>query len=105
MKPRKSTIVRLTQESLDERWIPISKAKSTGEMGDISVNNPCPFCEASTKFYGGGCFHNNCPATRLCNNDYAWWETNIADDDIELARGNALSIVRQLHEIIEEYSQ
>jgi len=112
MKPQKKTIVRLAQESLDERWVPISKAKSVEEMRKIENNVLCPFCERSIEMRRkypeekySYCLDGYCPAKQICDTDYEIWHYACEENELDFARDKALSIVRQLHEIIEEYSQ
>lgn len=103
MRPR--NFKEAAQACIDERWGPMSKARSIDRMRDIFEETSCALCVFST---------GNMPASTLpcdycilsdpgtcCCKEYAEWDKADDEDDFLKAHTAALALVKRLQKIVE----
>ncbi len=83
--------------SLNERWLPISKAKSVEEMQRIFSETECVICEVIVSCTD--CELHDCG--KACCKEYEKWDKAFDNDDFPKAHKAALALVKRLKKIVE----
>ena len=105
MKPR--NFKQAAKASLDERWYPISRAKSVKEMNQIYWTTNCALCELQRR-RGHDLWAGDCGRCALkgrdkdvCCKEISEWcfFTDDGCTDVEAARVPALALVARLEKI------
>lgn len=94
MKPR--NFKQAAQASLKERWYPISKAESMGEMRKIWLATGCALCDLQESRTS---YCSKCPLNDeefSCCKEYSDWKYYLFGKDYEGAHEAALKLVKRL---------
>lgn len=108
MKKQTKNFKEAAQGSLDERWLPMSKAETTEEMREIEKSTECELCSLQIRRHGirhGAC--GECPLQMRekqniypCCAEYYRWDDYVDEGDLKGARKEAKAIVKLLKTIV-----
>ncbi len=93
------TLKEAVKKSLDERWIPIKKAKTIDEIRSIKNTTKCYMCEYC-KDRDLSCI--NCPALvegKCCNGEWYGFFDALLDNSFWIAHEYAVKIINRLKSI------
>ena len=93
------TLHELARQTLDERWIPISEAKTLEEMRRLEDETACDFCVT----FGAGNSCGECPLdsirSRCCDGD---WGDFLYAQTFETKYEYAVKIRKRIEKLLDE---
>ena len=101
------TLQQAAQQSIDDRWLPISQAGSIAEMDEIFARTGCAMCNYQGDLTGyrgrcGDCQLNDRLKGIVCCKEFLdWWNAVYIQKDFPIAQASANAMVDRLRKIAE----